>query len=211
MNNNDKSNNTNSMDSMADDKNKEDSQDLNEKDQDTKKAKKHGKNKENKKTANENEQETKSDSNEKEDKNNSRDEEELLTKYHRLAADFQNYKRRTDEEKLKTYSNATADFAEKIIPVLDNLERALEHKNEDTDETILSGVEMIYKSLKDVLIEKGVEEIICEGLTLDPNLHHAVNKIKKDDVEPETILEVLQKGYKLKERVIRPAMVVVSE
>lgn len=151
-------------------------------------------------------------SNADESQNNSNENEELLTKYQRLAADFQNYKRRTEEEKSKTYSNATADFAEKIIPVLDNLERALHHKDEDgNDETILSGIEMIYKSLQDVLKEKGVEEIICEGLTLDPNLHHAVNKVKRDDVEPETIIEVLQKGYILKDKVIRPSMVVVSE
>ena len=131
---------------------------------------------------------------------------ELYDKYLRLLAEFENYKKRTQKEKEDIYSLAKADVVTTMLPVIDNFDRA---EKVIEDPTVAEGVKLIHKQFDEFLKKIGVEEIPAEGLEFDPNLHSAVFH---EDVEGEpenTVSEVLQKGYKLGERVIRHAMVKV--
>lgn len=127
----------------------------------------------------------------------------------RLQADFDNYKKRVIKEKNDIYKYAAEDIVSEILPVLDNFERALVSikEIEENNDGYIQGVEMVFQQLTQVLIKEGVEEIPALGETFDPNFHHAVAQENKEDYEDNTIIDVLQKGYKLKEKVIRPSMV----
>ncbi len=136
-------------------------------------------------------------------------EEELQTKYLRLAADFQNFKRRTEKEKGDIYAYANEKLLTELLDVIDSLERAL--ATESSDSTLADGVNMIQKQLKGVLEKNGLEEIKAEGEAFDPNFHHAVMVEAEDGRESGEITTVLQKGYMLNKKVIRPVMVKVAE
>ncbi|OFI47527.1 nucleotide exchange factor GrpE [Floricoccus penangensis] len=130
-------------------------------------------------------------------------------KYLRMAAEMQNIQRRSNEERQTLQRYRSQDLAKKILPSIDNLERAL--AIDEMDESVRKGIEMVQESLSRALAEEGVEEISSEG-TFDPNFHMAVQTVPADDEHPaETIVQVLQKGYKLHERVLRPSMVVVAQ
>jgi molecular chaperone GrpE len=135
---------------------------------------------------------------------------ELNKKYMRLAADFQNFKRRTEKEKSDIYQYANEKIALDVIEVIDNFERAIEHIEDCQDKQFAEGVEKIYKQLQGVLEKNSIEEIKAEGEAFDPNFHNAV--MTKDDPEKESgiVISDMQKGYTLNGRVIRPSMVVVS-
>lgn len=135
--------------------------------------------------------------------------EDLNNKLLRLQADFINYKNRVEREKTSIYTNAAEDIILQILPVLDNFERAL-HNMED-DNAYYEGVKMIYEQLIDVLNKNGLEEIDCENKSFDPNFHHAVLAEEVEGKEEGIILEVLQKGYMLNDKVIRPSMVKVAK
>ncbi len=142
----------------------------------------------------------------------SKEEESFETKYLRMAADFQNFKRRTDEEKSKIYANANEKFASDLLEVLDNFERAIEQdRKNEADAPFLKGMELILKQLQDVLSKNGIEEIVCLGEEFDPNFHHAVAMECSDKYGKGCVMDVMQKGYKIKDRVIRPSMVRVAE
>ena len=131
---------------------------------------------------------------------------EIYDKYLRLLAEFENYKKRTQKEKEEIYSLAKSDVVTNLLPVIDNFDRA---EKVIEDEKVAEGVKLIHKQFDEFLKKLGVEEIPAEGCEFDPNLHSAVFH---EDVEGEpenTVSEVLQKGYKLGERVIRHAMVKV--
>lgn len=136
---------------------------------------------------------------------------ELNKKYMRLAADFQNFKRRTEKEKADIYQYANEKIALDVIEVIDNFERALEHIEDCQDKQFAEGVEKIYKQLQGVLEKNSIEEIKAEGEPFDPNFHNAV--MTKDDPEKESgiVISDMQKGYILNGRVIRPSMVVVAQ
>lgn len=140
---------------------------------------------------------------EEEEKEESSDE-----KYMRLMADFQNYKRRTEKEKADVYTYANEKIMTDLLQVLDNFERAL--ANECQDKKYAEGMELIFKQLSDVLTKSGLEEIEAKGKEFDPNFHHAVLTDDNDEFESGQVTEVLQKGYKLNNKVIRPAMVKVN-
>lgn len=130
-------------------------------------------------------------------------------KYLRMAAEMQNIQRRSNEERQTLQRYRSQDLAKKILPSIDNLDRAL--AIDEMDESVRKGIEMVQESLSRALAEEGVEEISSEG-TFDPNFHMAVQTVPADDEHPaETIVQVLQKGYKLHERVLRPSMVVVAQ
>ncbi|OFI49196.1 nucleotide exchange factor GrpE [Floricoccus tropicus] len=130
-------------------------------------------------------------------------------KYLRMAAEMQNIQRRSNEERQTLQRYRSQDLAKKILPSIDNLERAL--AIDEMDESVRKGIEMVQESLTRALSEEGVEEISSDG-TFDPNFHMAVQTVPADDEHPaETIVQVLQKGYKLHERVLRPSMVVVAQ
>lgn len=133
---------------------------------------------------------------------------ELKDSLLRQRAEFDNFKKRTAREKDDIYSIAKADCVETILGVIDNFERALE--TECSDENFKKGVEMIFSQFTAVLTKLGVEEIEAMGKTFDPNLHNAVNQIQDDQYGENEVCQVFQKGYKLGDKVIRHAMVVVA-
>lgn len=146
---------------------------------------------------------------ESEEKEISKDEEELNTRYLRLAADFQNYKKRVEKEKGDIYAYANEKIVVELLDVIDNFERALEHSGEN--ESFAEGMNMIFKQFKGVLEKSGVEEMNALGEPFDPNFHHAVLTENSVEYESGEITQVLQKGYLLNKKVIRPAMVKVAE
>ncbi len=135
---------------------------------------------------------------------------ELNDKYLRLAADFQNYKRRTENEKLEVAAFANERIVKELLLVIDSFERALENDDIKRSGPLAEGVGLIYKQLGDVLKNFGVKEIDCENGDFDPNYHDAVLSEEAQGVPAGKILEVMQKGYTLNERLIRAAMVKVS-
>lgn len=138
--------------------------------------------------------------------------DEYLSLAQRIQADFDNYRRRNKNAIAEAYDAATADVVKAFLPVLDNLERALDSAKESSShEAIAKGVEMVVRQFKDVLNKLGVEEIEALGKSFDPELHEAVMRAEcEEGVEDNTVVEVLQKGYKYKDRVIRHSMVKVA-
>lgn len=136
---------------------------------------------------------------------------ELSEKYIRLAADFQNYKRRTENEKSEIFAYANEKIVKDILVVIDNFERALLSAEDSSDKALADGVKMIYKQLTDLLNKFDVKEIESQGADFDPNFHHAVLAEPSDEFESNKIIETFQKGYTLNGRVVRPSMVKVAE
>ena len=129
-------------------------------------------------------------------------------KYLRLAAEYDNYRRRTAKEKESIWSEAKADAAVAFLPVYDNLERAL--KQETADEAYKKGVEMTMNQLKSVLEKLGITEIDAQGKPFDPTLHNAVMHVEDENFGENTVAEVFQAGFMLGEKVIRFALVKVA-
>lgn len=127
----------------------------------------------------------------------------------RAKAELINYRKRKDEEVERLLKFANEDLVVELLPTLDNFERAI--KMENADSKLLDGMKMVYSSLVSTLEKYGVKEIKAEGEKFDANLHEAVITESKEGVEEDIILEVFQKGYTLKDKVIRPAMVKVNK
>ncbi|MDE6281523.1 MAG: nucleotide exchange factor GrpE [Oscillospiraceae bacterium] len=133
---------------------------------------------------------------------------EAAEKYLRLAAEYDNYRKRTAKEKEGAWTEAKAQTVAAFLPVYDNLERAL--KQETTDEAYKKGVEMTMKGLQDALTGLGVEVIPALGETFDPNRHNAVMHVDDEEAGENTIVEVFQQGFICGEKVIRFSMVKVA-
>ena len=132
----------------------------------------------------------------------------------RSKAEFINYRKRLEEEQSRLLKYCNEDLIKEILPILDNFERAIKMDDTNLDDEVskfLSGFKMIYCNLVNILKNYGVIEIDGNNKPFDPTYHEAIMTEKRDGVEPGMVLEVLQKGYILKDRVIRPAMVKVSE
>lgn len=127
----------------------------------------------------------------------------------RLQADFLNYKNRTEKEKSSVHAYAAERLMKKLLPVIDNLERAIATEKEH--DAFFEGVQMIYNELIKVLEGEGLERYESVGEKFDPNFHQAIFMEDSETVESEHIIETFQAGYKLKDKVIRPAMVKVSK
>ena len=138
----------------------------------------------------------------------SAEEEALNTKYLRLMADFQNYKRRTEKEKNDIYAFANEKIVSELLNVIDNFERALDAG--DSGDSFVEGMNLIFKQLQGVLEKAGVVEIEALGQDFDPNFHHAVLTEDSAEYESGKVTAVLQKGYLLNNQVIRPSMVKVA-
>lgn len=138
--------------------------------------------------------------------------EEEIDKSFRIRADFENYKRRVQLDKEADYKYRAQAVLSDILPVLDNFERALavEVTTEEAA-SLVKGVDMVYRSLLEAVSREGLEPIEAEGVPFDPNFHQAVMQEKDDSKEAGVVLQELQKGYKLKDRVLRPSMVKVNE
>ena len=128
--------------------------------------------------------------------------------YLRLAADYDNYRKRTIKEKDAAYAHGKADAVEKLLPVYDNLERAL--NQETADAAYKKGVEMTMTQLVNIFTALGVEIYGEAGDTFDPNIHNAVMHTDDDSVADNTITQVFQKGFKMGEKIVRFAMVQVA-
>ena len=126
----------------------------------------------------------------------------------RLAAEYDNYRKRTAKEKENLWTEAKADTVQAFLPVYDNLDRAM--KQETADEAYKKGVEMTMNQLKEVFAKLGVTEIEAEGRPFDPNLHNAVMHIEDENLGENTVAQVFQAGFMLGEKVIRFAMVQVA-
>ena len=128
--------------------------------------------------------------------------------YLRLAAEYDNFRKRSQKEKEGIYQGAKSDAVAAFLPVYDNLDRAL--KQETADEAYKKGVEMTMTGLKDILAKLGVEEIPALGETFDPALHNAVMHVEDESAGENTVVDVFQAGFRLGDKVIRFAMVKVA-
>ncbi len=133
--------------------------------------------------------------------------DDLTDQYKRMLAEYQNYKRRTEQEKEQLGRFTTASVLQKLLPSLDNLERAAAAPD---GEGYRAGVDMTLRQFAETLAALGLQEIEALGQPFDPEVHNAVSREDADGVESETVTEVFQKGYRLGERVLRPAMVKVA-
>jgi molecular chaperone GrpE len=127
----------------------------------------------------------------------------------RAQADFQNYKKRLERDNELTYITMKGDIVKKILPVLDDLERALQ--NRPADNAWANGIELIARKLQNVLESEGIKKIEAEGMEFDPNFHEAITHEPADGVQSGFVIGIVQNGYMLGERVIRPAMVRVAQ
>ncbi|MDQ3805202.1 MAG: nucleotide exchange factor GrpE, partial [Acidobacteriota bacterium] len=143
--------------------------------------------------------------------------QDLLDKLARRQADFDNFRKRTERERKDTYNNALADVVGRLLPVLDNLRRALdtERSREASESAELShflrGVELIGKQLAGVLEALGVEAVPTVGHPFDPHVHEAVATAETDEFEADTVVEEMRRGYRLGDKLLRPAMVKVAK
>ena len=141
---------------------------------------------------------------------------ELKESLARRQADFENYRKRMERERSETYNRVVADIATKLLPVLDNLKRALETEasveasESDEFRHFLSGVDLIHKQLNGVLDAFGVKPINAEGEHFDPHLHEAVVTEATDDYEPDTVMQEIVRGFRLGDKLIRPSLVKVA-
>jgi molecular chaperone GrpE len=133
---------------------------------------------------------------------------ELRDRLLRMQAEFDNFRRRADREKLELSEYANSESVRSILPILDDFERAL--KVECSGKEYARGMEMIYQRLSDALKKLGLEPISAKDQKFDPHLHHAVDMVETDDVEDNTVLEEYQRGYNFRGRPLRPAMVKVA-
>lgn len=134
--------------------------------------------------------------------------EETADRYKRLMAEFDNYKKRSAKEREGLYNSLLSDIVSSVLPVVDNLEKAVATKTED--ENYKQGVEMVHKQLLDTLSNLGVEQIKAVGETFNPEYHEAVSSVQDDELGEKVIKEEFRKGYKIGEKVIRHSMVVVA-
>jgi molecular chaperone GrpE len=132
----------------------------------------------------------------------------LLDRLQRMQAEFENARRRASKEQQDYKDYATMDSIKVLLPVLDSFQRAMQVQSEPGD--FRSGVELIYKQLQDALAKLGVTAIPAKGEPFDPRFHEAIEMVETEDAPDHEVLEELQRGYKYKERLLRPAMVKVA-
>jgi molecular chaperone GrpE len=136
--------------------------------------------------------------------------DEYLELAKRTKADFENYRKRMAAEVQAAAARGKSEVARELIDAVDNLERALEARGEGSDD-LASGVEMVLRGLREGLSRLGIEAVDPRGEKFDPTAHEALSTMPAEGVEPGQVVEVMQKGYRLNEQLIRPARVVVSE
>ena len=137
-------------------------------------------------------------------------EQEVDDRLLRLAADFENYKKRATRERLEYVALANERLVKDLLPILDDLERALEAAAEHEEAKLEEGVRLVHRSLAHLLEREGLKQIDAEGV-FDPHVHEALLAQPSEEHESGDVLDVIQKGYRLGDRVIRPARVIVSE
>src|SRR2546421_10857403 len=136
--------------------------------------------------------------------------QETFARYQRLAADFENYKRRTRQELADRTQYANEELVFKLLPILDSFRRALEHAPEGIDANWFNGIKLIARQFEDTLQAQGVSQIPAVGEKFDPAQHEAIASEETDEHEEGTVVEELQPGYRLHNRVLRPTLVKVA-
>lgn len=136
--------------------------------------------------------------------------EELTDKVKRQLAEFENFRNRSEKEKSQMYAMGAKSVVEKILPVIDNFERGLEHAPEDGD-PFGDGMKMVYKQMLTELETLGVKAIDAVGSDFDPNIHNAVMQVPSEELESGKVAQELQKGYMYKDTLVRPSMVAVVQ
>jgi molecular chaperone GrpE len=134
----------------------------------------------------------------------------LIDRLARLQAEFENARKRTAREQQDFREYAVTDAVKALLPILDSFERALQVGSAEKRSEFRDGIELIYKQLQDALAKLGVRPIPAKGELFDPHLHEAIEMVDTSDAEDHQILEELQRGYKLKDRLLRPSMVRVA-
>ena len=139
--------------------------------------------------------------------------EEHWDRYVRVSADLDNFKKRAARERTEAIRYANEGVLEKLLPIVDNFEAALAAANSSSTnvDSLKMGIQMIYTQLKSYLSDSGIEEIDATGRMFDPNLHEAVSQLASADAPEGQVVQQMRKGYKYRERLIRPAMVVVAK
>jgi molecular chaperone GrpE len=132
---------------------------------------------------------------------------EAKDRYMRLAADFENFKKRARQEQLETIQHASAELISRLLPGLDDLHKALDHKPKGIDESWVKGVELSVRKLEEALTAHGLEAIDAVGTRFDPKLHEAVGHEESHDHPEDTVVSELRRGYRIRDRVVRPALV----
>jgi len=136
--------------------------------------------------------------------------DELYDRLLRKQAEFENYRKRVQREREEFLQNANADLIRALLPVLDGFERALRHRDVNVPKGFYDGVELIYQELLGVLARAGVTPVEAAGKHFDPHLHQAVETVEAEGYRDQEVVEELQRGYKLKNRLLRPAIVKVA-
>jgi molecular chaperone GrpE len=132
---------------------------------------------------------------------------EARDRYLRLGADFENYKKRARQDQLETIQHASAELINRLLPGLDDLHKALDHKPKGIDASWLKGVELSVRKLEEALGAHGLEAINSVGTRFDPKLHEAVGHEESSDHPEDTVVAELRRGYRIRDRVVRPALV----
>jgi molecular chaperone GrpE len=136
---------------------------------------------------------------------------EMNEKYLRLYAEFDNYKKRVNKDKEELLKYGQESLLYELLTVIDNLELALKHASDEVSTGLIQGVEITYKELMKTLEKFGLTAVEAEGENFDPSVHHAMSQVERDDVEENIVVEEYRKGYKLKDKVLRPSLVSVSK
>src|SRR2546425_1745031 len=131
---------------------------------------------------------------------------EAKDRHLRLAADFDNYKKRARQEQMETIQHASSDLIARVLPVLDDLHNVLEHKPEGIDESWVKGLELSVRKLEEALGTHGLEPIDAVGARFDPKLHEAVGHEESREHPEDTVVSELRRGYRVRDRVVRPAL-----
>lgn len=136
---------------------------------------------------------------------------EMKDKYLRLYAEFENYKKRVTKDKEDLVKYGYENLLYDLLPVIDNLDMALQHASNDVSSGLVQGVEITLKELRKTLEKFGLAPIEAIGKPFDPLVHHAMTQVERDDVDEKTIVEEYRKGYRLRDKVLRPSLVAVSK
>ena len=135
---------------------------------------------------------------------------ETKDRHLRLAADFDNYKKRARQEQMETIQHASAELIGRLLPVLDDLHNVLEHRPEGIDESWVKGLELSVRKLEEALGTHGLQRIEAVGSRFDPKVHEAVGEEESAEHPEDTVVSELRRGYRLRDRVMRPALVKVA-
>jgi len=137
--------------------------------------------------------------------------QEINDKYFRLYAEFANYKKRVHKDKEEILRYGNENLLSELLPVIDHLEMALQHASNDISSGLVQGVEITLKELKRTLEKFGLTAVEAMGKPFDPVVHHAMSQAERDDIDEMTVVEEFRKGYRLKDKVLRPSLVSVSK